>query len=94
MPANGVYAVLVTLPDGTKRSGMLCIGHRPTIETNGEVSVEAHIFDFCGNLYDKTISVDFIAKLRDEKPFVSLDALRQQLTIDANAAKQIIQNQT
>lgn len=94
MPANGVYAVLVTLPDGTKRSGMLCIGHRPTIETNGEVSVEAHIFDFCGNLYDKSISVDFIAKLRDEKPFVSLDALRQQLTIDANAARQIIQNQT
>lgn len=90
LPACGAYAVWVHLPDGTKRGGMLCIGHRPTIETNGEISVEAHIFDFNGILYGESISIDFIAKLRDEQHFASLDALQQQLTRDAASAREII----
>ena len=87
LPACGAYAVWVTLPDGTKRGGMLCIGHRPTIEKNGETSVEVHIFDFSGNLYGESISVDFIGKLRDEQHFDSLDALHNQLTQDAVLAR-------
>ena len=87
LPACGVYAVWVDIPDGTKRGGMLCIGHRPTIEKNGETSVEVHIFDFSGNLYGKSISVDFIGKLRDEQHFDSLDALQNQLTQDAVLAR-------
>lgn len=90
LPACGAYAVWVHLPDGTKRGGMLCIGHRPTIETNGETSVEVHIFDFNGILYGESISIDFIAKLRDEQHFASLDALQQQLTRDAASAREII----
>ena len=87
LPACGVYAVWVDIPDGTKRGGMLCIGHRPTIEKNGETSVEVHIFDFSGNLYGKSISIDFIGKLRDEQHFDSLDALQNQLTQDAVLAR-------
>lgn len=87
LPACGVYAVWVDIPDGTKRGGMLCIGHRPTIEKNGETSVEVHIFDFSGNLYGESISVDFIEKLRDEQHFDSLDALQNQLTQDAVLAR-------
>ena len=90
LPACGVYAVWVHLPDGTIRGGMLCIGHRPTIEKNGEISVEAHIFDFVGNLYGESISVDFIGKLRDERHFDSLCSLQQQLTRDAASAREII----
>ena len=90
LPACGVYAVWVIMPDGTRRGGMLCIGHRPTIETNGEISVEAHIFDFSGNLYGASISLEFIGKLRDEQHFASLDALQQQLASDATSAQDMI----
>ena len=90
LPANGVYAVLVTTPDGKKRNGMLCIGHRPTIETNGKISIEVHIFNFNGNLYKTSISIDFIAKLRDEQHFNSLDELKKQLTHDAASVRELI----
>lgn len=90
LPACGVYAIWVNLPDGTRRGGMLCIGHRPTIEKDGEISVEAHIFGFNGNLYGASISLDFIGKLRDERHFDSLTSLRQQLIRDANSAQDMI----
>lgn len=90
LPKCGVYAVWVIMPDGTKQGGMLCIGHRPTIEANGEISVEAHVFDFNGNLYGESISIDFIGKLRDEQHFASLDALQRQLTLDAISARAMI----
>ena len=90
LPACGAYAVWIELPDGTKKGGMLCIGHRPTVETNGNISVEAHIFDFNDNLYGEEISIDFIGKLRDEQYFASLGELQQQLTHDAASAREII----
>lgn len=90
LPACGVYAVWVTMPDGTRRGGMLCIGHRPTIESNGEISVEVHILDFNGNLYGKAVSLHLIGKLRDERHFESLDSLQQQLVLDAAAAREMI----
>ena len=90
LPACGVYAVWVVMPDGTKQGGMLCIGHRPTVEPNGDISVEVHIFDFCGNLYGKQIHIDFIGKLREERHFASIEELQQQLSLDATSAKEII----
>lgn len=90
MPACGVYAVWVTMPDHSKRGGMLCIGHRPTVEQNGEISVEVHIFDFNGNLYGTSISIDFIEKLRDERHFDSLEELQKQLVLDAALAQETI----
>ena len=90
MPACGVYAVWVTMPDHSKRGGMLCIGHRPTVEQNGEISVEVHIFDFNGNLYETSISIDFIEKLRDERHFDSLEELQKQLVLDAALAQETI----
>ena len=90
MPACGVYAVWVTIPDHSKRGGMLCIGHRPTVEQNGEISVEVHIFDFNGDLYGTSISIDFIEKLRDERHFDSLEELQKQLILDAALAQETI----
>jgi riboflavin kinase/FMN adenylyltransferase len=92
LPACGVYSVWVSLPDHTKKAGMLCIGHRPTVEKDGKISVEAHIFDYHGNLYGSSISIDFIAKLRDEKHFDSLDDLQKQLALDAVSARTICNN--
>ena len=90
MPACGVYAVWVTMPYHSKRGGMLCIGHRPTVEQNGEISVEVHIFDFNGDLYGTSISIDFIEKLRDERHFDSLEELHKQLILDAALAQETI----
>ena len=90
LPACGVYAVGVTMPDGTKRGGMLCVGHRPTVEKNGKISVEAYIFDFDGDLYGESISVHFIGKIRDEQHFASLEDLQKQLTQDAVSARAMI----
>ena len=94
LPACGVYAVSINMPNETRQGGMLCIGHRPTIEENGEISVEVHVFDFKGNLYGKSISLHFIGKLRDEQHFDSLDALQEQLTLDAASAKELISHST
>ena len=91
LPACGVYAVEVTLPNGSKRGGMLCIGHRPTIETNGNISVEVHIFNYCDDLYGEQLFVEFIGRIRDEKPFSSLDALKHQLMQDAVSVRTIIE---
>lgn len=92
LPACGVYSVWVSLPDHTKKAGMLCIGHRPTVEKDGKISVEAHIFDYHGDVYGSSISIDFIAKLRDEKHFDSLDDLQKQLALDAVSARTICNN--
>ena len=62
---------------------MLCIGHRPTVEANGELSIEVHIFDFEGNLYGKEIRLEFIGRLREERRFPSLEELQLQLRKDA-----------
>jgi len=94
LPACGVYAVRVTMPDGTKRGGMLCVGHRPTLEAHGEVSIEAHIFDFIGNLYGEQLHLELIGKLREERPFASLDDLQKQLMQDAIASKAMINGRT
>jgi len=83
LPACGVYAVWVVMPDGTRQGGMLCIGHRPTLETNGEISIEVHILDFSGSLYGELLRLEFIGKLREEQHFTSLGALQQQLRLDA-----------
>ena len=94
LPACGVYAVWIHLPDGSKRGGMLCIGHRPTVEQHGEISVEVHIFDFEGNLYNESISIDFIAKLREEQHFNSLEDLQKQLAFDAASVRETIRRST
>ena len=91
LPACGVYAVEVEITDGTRRSGMLCIGHRPTVEANGELSIEVHIFDYDGNLYGKEIRLEFIGRLREERRFSSLEELQLQLRKDASDAQAMME---
>jgi len=80
IPANGVYAVDVEF-DGKLFKGMLNIGFRPTFNLDHR-SIEAHIFEYNGNLYDKDLTVFFKKRLRDEKKFESVEALITQLKID------------
>ena len=85
LPGNGVYLVEVeTL--GRKFMGMCNIGHRPTVSNGSQISVETHIFDFDEYIYGLDIQVTFVRKLRDERRFASLEALKAQLEKDRQEA--------
>ncbi len=90
LPANGVYAVNVTLNDGLFR-GMMNIGVRPTVEGGGgERSVEVNIFDLDRDLYGEPINVRLRHRLRDEVRFDGLDALKAQLLKDRDHAESLL----
>ena len=90
VPGKGVYAVVVTLPDGTRRAGMLNIGHRPTVDNEkSPVSIEVFIIDFTGDIYAKKVKIEFLKFMRNERRFDSLEALRRRLTADAALASAI-----
>lgn len=86
LPPDGVYAAWTSLK-GTKHPAVLNLGTRPTVQNSKhERRLEVHLLDFNGNLYDQEIEVEFVAKLRDEMKFASLDALKAQIAADADAA--------
>ncbi len=83
LPASGVYAVTITSSSaGSEAAAMLNIGHRPTLDSSGALSVEAHLFDFSGDLYGSRLTLSFIARLREEQHFKSEAELRSQLLND------------
>jgi riboflavin kinase/FMN adenylyltransferase len=88
-PLWGILAVLVHGIGSRPLPAVASLGTRPTV--NGiEPLLEAHIFDFSGDLYGRTIEVEFVAKLRDEVKFDSLDAMMVQMQIDAARARDLL----
>lgn len=89
IPGNGVYACWVDV-DGQKHQSVVNIGVRPTF-TQGEnqARIEAHLLDFAADLYGKTISLDFVVRLRGEQKFSSVDALITQIQSDIARAREI-----
>ncbi len=85
IPARGVYAILINTGMATHKA-MLNIGFRPTVSNEVSLHIEAHIFDFKGDLYDKELELHFVSRLRSEEKFPSLDALKEQLGKDKEAA--------
>jgi riboflavin kinase / FMN adenylyltransferase len=85
-PLSGIFAVRVRVGERWW-PGVASLGVRPTIAGGGEPLLEAHLFDFDGDLYGKRIEVEFVAKLRDEEKFADLDALRAQMDRDAAEAR-------
>ena len=81
MPPFGVYKVQVG-----SRVAVCSVGVRPTIGPKGKPIVEVHIPGFSGNLYGKRISVRFLARLRGERKFASLAALKKQIRADIRMA--------
>ena len=81
IPASGVYVTL-TLVEGVWLRSLTNIGVRPTLGAEKELTVESHIMDFDGDLYGETIRVRFLHRLRGEKKFESIDALREQIDRD------------
>ncbi|MCI0589024.1 MAG: riboflavin biosynthesis protein RibF [Planctomycetes bacterium] len=84
-PPRGVYAVDAVL-DGGRRRGVANLGVRPTFGgAQGEV-VEVHLPGFSGDLYGKTLEVEFLAKLREERHFAGVEELRAAIRADVEAA--------
>ena len=88
--ANGVYAARVRLDDGREFQAMANLGHRPTVTDCGALWLEANLFDFDEEIYGRTIEVNLVQKIRDERRFESIDALRQQLTKDKQQTLKIL----
>lgn len=89
-PARGVYAVMARLPDGTRVKGVANIGRRPTV-TEGAISrLEAHLFDWSGDLYGAEVEVALHAFLRPEQRFDGIEALRAQIARDAEQARALL----
>jgi riboflavin kinase/FMN adenylyltransferase len=98
LPADGVYAIRVKVPDSTESdsntvstvyNGVANIGVRPTFNKQ-ERLVEAHLLDTSIDLYDKLITVEFITRLRGEQRFAGIDALKAQIHSDAQQARHIL----
>lgn len=93
LPAMGVYAVQVRIENNEKiYGGMLNIGTRPTFN-GSDLSVEVYIFDFSGNLYDRTIKVFFMSRVRSDRIFPTLEALAEQLQLDEQQIRTILKDQ-
>ena len=86
-PLHGVYAVRVSGGGLSSAPGVANVGVRPTVNDGTLANLEVHLFDFDGDLYGERLSVEFMTKLRDEKKFESLDALKAAIASDQQAAR-------
>lgn len=86
LPPNGVYAVSALL-QGKELRGVANVGVRPTIEDAGACICEVHLFDFSGDFYGEEMEVRFHRFIREERKFSSVEELREQITLDAAAAR-------
>lgn len=81
LPLNGVYAATVDTRQGTYPA-VVNVGHAPTVTDDSPLSVEAHLLDFDGDLYGECVEVRFGPRIREERKFASLEALRSQIARD------------
>lgn len=84
-PLQGVYGVQVEVA-GKRYNGVANVGRRPTVNGQG-VQLEAHLFNFAGDLYGEQMQVTPLHKIRDEVKFDSLEALKQQIHADVMQAQ-------
>lgn len=89
IPGNGVYAVKSRI-NGENFNGMLNIGNKPTVNSENDVTIEVHLFDFNQDVYNKQITIEFINRVRDEVKFENSQQLTEQLKQDQTAVQNIL----
>jgi riboflavin kinase/FMN adenylyltransferase len=87
IPPHGVYATTMTI-DGIVRAGITNVGVRPTFGES-EVAVETHLLDYAAELYGRNVRLSFVQRLRDERRFPDVDALRAQIHADQRRAERL-----
>ena len=88
LPPPGVYATTMTI-DGVLHPSITNVGFRPTFRDVDRVTIETHVFDFGRDLYGQRARVSFVQRLRDERAFPDVDALRAQIDADCRAARRL-----
>jgi riboflavin kinase/FMN adenylyltransferase len=88
IPPGGVYAT-TAIVNGVAYPSITNIGTRPTFENGSENVIETHLMDFDRDLYDTRLRLGFVQRLRDEKKFDAVDALRRQIESDRTAARDL-----
>jgi riboflavin kinase/FMN adenylyltransferase len=88
-PVKGIMAARVFGIEAGPLTAVASLGTRPTVDGT-DMLLEVHVFDFDGDLYGRELEVEFVAKLRDEIKFDSLDALKQQMKVDAAQARDLL----
>lgn len=86
-PLSGIFVVEVTGLAAQPLPGVASLGVRPTVTSRGVPTLEVHLFDFDAKIYGRRVGVTFLHKLRDEQKFVDLDAMVEQMHLDAAAAR-------
>ena len=86
-PCTGVFAVRVHGIGDQPLHGVANLGRKPTVETDAPLTLETHIFDWQGDLYNAQLRVDLLHRIRDECKFESLEALKQQIADDCATAR-------
>ena len=94
MPASGVYACLAHTEHLGTHPAVVNVGTRPTFADKDEqrlsLVVEAHLLNFDADLYGQTLALDFVDRLRDERPFSTLNTLVSQIQEDIQQAQRIL----
>ncbi len=91
VPAFGIYAVYVHV-EGVKYDGMLYIGKRPTLHNGDNISIEVNLFDFDGDLYNKTLTAEFLDFVRPDEKFSDISSLKDQISRDKETVIKVIEN--
>ena len=85
--APGIYAVTLTPESGAPLPAVASLGTNPTFVENGGLILEVHVLDWDGDLYDRRVRTTFVARLRDEARYASIDALLAQIRLDIEQAR-------
>jgi riboflavin kinase / FMN adenylyltransferase len=88
-PARGVYAAYAII-ESQRIPAVVNIGVRPTFDGQAKQTIEAHLLDFTGNLYDLDVSLDFVSRLRSEQKFDSVNDLVAQIHHDIELGREIL----
>jgi riboflavin kinase/FMN adenylyltransferase len=90
IPPNGVYAAIVRL-DGVIYPAVTNVGVRPTFGDSTQTMIEAHLIDVNPDLYGQTLRLGFIQRMRDERRFDGIDALKAQIAADVAKARTLFE---
>jgi riboflavin kinase/FMN adenylyltransferase len=88
LPPNGVYATMTTI-DGIVHPSITNVGLRPTFGDTTKTMIEAYVLGFHGDLYGRQVRLGFVQRLRDERKFEDVDALRAQIEADVRRAERL-----
>ena len=88
LPPNGVYATMVTI-DGIVHPSITNVGVRPTFGDTTRTVIEAYVLGYEGDLYGRQVRLGFVQRLRDERKFEDVDALRAQIEADRRRAERL-----